>query len=456
MEFSLLTALGLAFPFANFPLVVWRGFGIDLSHVVAGALVLVGGARLLRERAGFRRPPGIFCVGALLSSLLLAYAFWRLPGFSASEFWRSYVHLAFWLAVYAVVASCAVAEYRFSTMLGILACEGLILGLYGAWQNIAFARGWPAGVSFLNRLARERLRGTSDLGVWRATATFEEPKFLAIYLSFAAVYAYALAVRSRARGGRASVAFWLVAVLATALSVTFTASLGGIPIIAVLLPLMAVHFIGSLQSRKVLALVFCAFLAGAVGAWIWAAHGALATLLRNRIDAAIQNLPGQSDFGAPYTSGWRYETNARYAVKMFEESPLFGIGVGQFAPVGAVRGRELGFSPRDTHDPWVGWTAWIAETGLMGVAILATLLAIILRRSWRVPQPVLNPYTALTWLLVFAVVAKEAHSAFYVTFWTWYPLGIAALSARVAAGWRVEETQSGTSRFETTGSERTR
>jgi O-antigen ligase len=441
LEFSLLTALGLAFPFANFPLAVWRGFGIDLSHVVAGLLVLVGGARVLRDRAGLRQPPGMLCVGALLASPLLAYAFWRLPGFSASEFWRSYVHLAFWLAAYAVVASCAVTEQRFSTMLGILACEGLILGVYGAWQTIAFARGWPTGVSLLNRLARERLRGAPDSGVWRATATFEEPKFLAIYLSFAAIYAYALAVRSRARGGRASVGLWLVAVLATALSVTFTASVGGIVIMAVLLPLMAVHFIGSLQSRKVPALVFGVFLAGAAGAWLWAAHGGLATLLRNRITAAIQNLPGRSDFGAPYTSGWRYERNARYAVEMFKESPLFGIGVGQFAPIGEVRGRELGFSLRDTRDPWVGWMAWIAETGVMGLAILATLLAVILRRGWRVPRPLRNPYTALTWLLVFAVVSKETHSAFYVTFWTWYPLGIAALSARVAAGWRGEETR---------------
>ena len=439
VEFALLAALGLALPFANFPLVVWRGFGIDPSHVVAGALVLVGAGRLLRDRAGIRRPPGMLLAGALLASPLLAYAFRRLPGFSDSAFWRSFVHLAFWLAVYAVVASCAVSERRVSTLLGLLACEGLILGLYGAWQTIAFARGWPTGVSFLDRLARERLRGSSDLGVWRATATFEEPKWLAIYLSFTAVYAYARAVRARALGGKVSVAFWLAVVLATALSVTFTASVGGIAIMALLLLAMAVHFIASLRSSRVMAFAFCAALAGAVGAWVWVAPGSLATLLRTRFHAVIQSLPGQSGFNASYTSAWRYERNARYAVKMFEESPLLGIGLGQFAPVGAIRGRELGFSPRDTRDPWVGWLAWIAETGLVGAAILATLLAVILRRSWRVLQPILNPYTILTSFLVFAVVAKETHSAFYVTFWTWYPLGVAALSARIAGGWRVEE-----------------
>jgi hypothetical protein len=34
-----------------------------------------------------------------------------------------------------------------------------------------------------------------------------------------------------------------------------------------------------------------------------------------------------------------------------------------------------------------------------------------------------------------AVVAKEGHSAFYMTFWTWYPLGLAALSALIAGDW---------------------
>jgi hypothetical protein len=436
VEFLLLTALGLVLPFANFPLVVWRGFGIDLTHVVAGALVLAGGARFLGRGPRFRPTLETLCAGALLVTPLLAYAFCRLPGFSALAFWRTYVHFAFWLAVFAVAASCVVAERRLSTMLGILSCEGLILGLYGVWQTVAFARGWPTGVSFLNRLAREQLRGAPDARLWRATSTFEEPKWLAISLSFTAVYAYALAVRARAREGRASVVFWLAVVLASGLTALSTASVGGITIIAVLLPLMALHFILSLRSRRVLALVLGAFLAGGVGTCISTAHGGLATLLRRRIGAAIQNLSGQGGFATSYTSGWRYVRNAHYAVKIFEESPLLGIGVGQFGPVGAVRGRELGFSPRDTHNPWVGWAAWIAETGLMGLAILAALLAIILRRGWRVPRPLLNPYTALAGFLVFAVVAKEAHSAFYGTYWTWYPLGIAALSARVAECWQ--------------------
>ncbi len=436
MEFALLTALGLALPLGNFPFVVWRGFGIDSVHVLGGALVLTAAVRWILGQRGLRPPPGVIWCGALLVIPLFVYSFWRPAGFSAAAFRRTYLHLAFWLVVFVAMSSRALPERRFSRMLGILASEGLILGLYGVWQTVAFAWGWPTGVAFLNQLAHRPLRGGLDLKVWRATATFEEPKWLAIYLSFTAVYAYALAVRARARGEGISAACWLLGVLAIALSAISTASVGGITAMAIVLAAMAVHFVATLRTRKALAFALCVCVAVAGLAWIWTARGGVARLLRVRIEAAMENIPGQRAFGASYTSGWRYLRNARYAMRMFAESPLLGIGVGQFAPVGAVRAPGLGIEPRDARDAWVGWVAWIAETGLAGAAILAALLVAILRRSARVSRPALNPYTVLTWFLVLAVVAKEAHSAFYVTFWTWYPLGLAALSALIAGDWQ--------------------
>jgi hypothetical protein len=435
VEFALLTALGLALPFGNFPLVVWRRFGVDSAHLLAGALVLAAAVRWIRGEREPRRPPGVIWCAALLVIPLLVYSFRRLPGFSAAAFWRTYLHLAFWLLVFLVISSRALSERQFSRMLALLASEGLILGLYGAWQTVAFSRGWPTGVALLNHFARRPLRGGLDLGVWRATATFEEPKWLAIFLSYTAVFSYALAIRSRARCSAIAAAGWLAALLAIALCAVFTVSVGGIAGMAILLAAMAVHFVATLRNRRALALALCAgvMLAGLV--WIWTAGEGARKLLRVRVEAAMENLPWQSGPGASYTSGWRYERNARYAMKMIGEAPLLGIGTGQFAPVGAVRGPALGFSPRDTRDAWVGWIAWTAEMGLAGAAILAALLVAIARRSARVVRPALNPYAVLAWFLILAVVAKEGYSAFYMTFWTWYPLGLAALSALIAGDW---------------------
>lgn len=435
-EFGLLTALGLALPFGNFPLAVWRGFGVDSSHVLGGALVLVAAVRWMLGRRVFRPPPGMIWGGVLLVIPLLVFLFWRQPGFSAAAFWRTYLHLGFWLAVFVTISSCALPERLFARVLGLLASEGLILGLYGAWQTVASARGWPTGVALLNRLARQPLRGGLDPKVWRATAIFEEPKWLAIFLSFSVAYAYALAVRARARRSWIPMVSWLVAILATAFSTIFTASVGGIAAIAIMLAAMAIHFVATLRTCRALASVLCACVAGAALVWIWTSRGGAANLFRIRIDAVMENIPGGRGFGASYTSAWRYERNARYAMRVFAEAPLLGIGVGQFAPVGGVRGPALGYSARDTHDAWVGWTAWLAETGLAGAAMLALLLVAILRRSMRVYRPAQNPYTVLTWFLVLAIFAKEGHSAFYVTFWTWCPLGFAALSALIAGGWQ--------------------
>lgn len=436
LESALVLILGLSLPFTDFPLFGMAGLGIDLSHIFGGLLLLVTAAGAILDLRP--RPEVSLALGpiALLLVPLMPYVFHRLPGFSVTQFWRTLLHLAFTLAVFLAIGSSRLSPVRFRRLLFVLAGEAILLSLYGLWQTVAFSHGWPTGIGLLNRFAARELRGEAG-GAWRSTATFEEPKWLAIYLLTSLGYAYGLAVlalqegRSRARNG------WLVAMLLICTGVVATGSLGEIPVMAILLLAAFVHLLVLLRgkARRTLALCGLGFVMLVLATSALLSHSALFELFRTRVAAELTSPDTADPQRAP---SWAYRENLRYAVRIFRESPWFGIGVGQFAPVGRIRGRALGFSPELTRDgPWIGIGGLLAEFGLIGVAALALLLLSILWRRGGGTRAGPNPYGAMPALLVAAVLLKETSAGFYVHLWTWFPLGIAALAAR---GQRPEES----------------
>jgi hypothetical protein len=432
-EVALTTVLGLSLPFADFPLVVWRKFGVDLSHLAGGALILVAVLGMARRRRPMPPLSLALCSIALLLVPLVPYATHRLPGFDSGSFWRTYLHLGFMLAVFLAIPSCSVSWFRMRWILAVLVVEALIVALYGIWQTVAFVHRWPTGIEFLNRHAWHALRG--DYGtVWRATATFEEPKWLSIYLLPAVCYAYALVLEAfRDRHFRV-LASWSLALAIIAAAAIPTASLGGIPAMAVLMTVLVIHFMSGLQGRKryVVSLV-TAFSAIAAAVALTFSLGSLSRLLQNRATAEVGNVSGRVASGSEFTSGYIYARNFRYALALFRESPWFGVGVGQFAAVGKVRGQQLGFSPAVNADgPSIGFGGILAEWGLAGALILAWLLGLIYqgnRKTWGWPG---HSSGVLAASLIFAVLLKEIYSGFYINLWTWFPLGLAAFAARIS------------------------
>jgi hypothetical protein len=84
----------------------------------------------------------------------------------------------------------------------------------------------------------------------------------------------------------------------------------------------------------------------------------------------------------------------------------------------------------------------LADWGLSGVILVVLLLASILRMNWSVPGGHDRSSRALPALLIFAVLLKEAYSGFYLHLWTWFPLGLAALSARSLSDFGTTGTES--------------
>jgi hypothetical protein len=412
---------------------VLRSFGVDFSHLVGGALILVAVLRIALRRRPAPPLSVTFYSVALLLVPLVPYAIHRLPGFDSGSFWRTYLHLGFMLAVFLAIASCQASRLQVRWILVVLVVEAVAVALYGAWQTVAFAYRWPTGIEFLNRHAWHALRG--DYGtVWRATATFEEPKWLSIYLLPAICYAYALALEAFREGHFRALVWWSLALSILAAAVIPTASLGGIPAVAFLITVLVIHFMSGLQRRKrgvvSLAAVFIAISAAVVLSF---SLGSLSRLVRTRAIAELDSSTGVIAPESAYASGYRYVQNLRYSLALFRASPWVGVGVGQFAAIGKVHGPRLGFSPDVSRDgPWIGLGGILAEWGLVGSLAFACLLGVICRAGReRLSRPA-KPYGVLAASLILAVLLKEVYSGFYINLWTWFPLGLAALAARVA------------------------
>lgn len=432
----LIALLGLSLPFSNFPFFVWRGFGVDLSHVTGGLLLVASLAGWIRTGLPRGLNATLLPAGLLGVILVVPAALVRLPGFDSGEFWRSAIHLAFFLAVFVAIAYAGLRREQLSRLLAVLGLEAAVIAAYGLFQAIALPNHWPTGIEFLNRFARTPLRAQGI--VWRATATFEEPKWLTIFLLPGIVYAYGCVLASwRAGKIRAATAWFLVIAIVDA-AVLATGSLGGIPAAAIVTAACLVDFFRRVQpqrARRLLLASFAVLLAGIVV--VLAARGDLVRFLANRV-ASERGETIQAEFAADYPTGYRYVANVRYAAALFRESPLVGIGLGEFGPVGSVRGVELGFPTELTRDgPWIGLAGLPAEVGLLGTAALLWLLFVVLggRTLFR-PEaaPGRRDDRVVAGLLVLAVLLKEVYSGFYVHFFTWFPLGVAAALVRSSPG----------------------
>jgi hypothetical protein len=432
LELLLIGLLGLSLPFSNFPFFVWRGFGVDLSHVTGGALVVHGLLRLISGRFD-RGARAVLLPGAVVAVVVVVpLAAIRLRGFEPRAFGRTALHFAFFLAVFLAIAFSRLTHERVLRLLAILGVEAALVAGYGLFQAIALPKHWPAGVEFLNRFARTPLRAQGL--VWRATATFEEPKWLTIFLLPGIVYLYRVALANYRRGKPVALAACIVGIGLVDAGVVATGSLGGIPAAVVLTGACVLDFLLRTRATRAqwLLAAGCGLLL-AVAVVFALNRSSFARYLSNRV-ASERGQTVTAEYAAEYPSGYRYVQNFRYAVSVFRESPLVGIGLGQFGPVGAVRGVELGFPTELTRDgPWIGLGGLLAEIGVLGTGALVWLLFRALGGHALVAparSPAVRDDQISAWLVVLAVLLKEVYSGFYVHFWTWFPLGIAACLVR--------------------------
>jgi O-antigen ligase len=269
-------------------------------------------------------------------------------------------------------------------------------------------------------------------GYVRPTSIFLEPAFLGGYLSFvvALVLAYALSRRSplslpAALGGFAAGATILVALLAT---VSWGAYLDFAAVLLALLPAI---------GRKVfrhprLAFAFAAALALAAAAGAFSEPGRAAVRAAGERWRMLRETPVESDRMSPdvQDSSWARARNARHTQDLIQRYPVRGVGLGHFEKHAAPGDSYMAVV--STRDPWCGWLAIGAETGVAGPLVLAGIVVLVMVRFVR-NRPSGFAAVAVPALVALAAI-EQVHTGSYIDLWWWYPLSAAAVLAAPSIG----------------------
>jgi hypothetical protein len=403
---------------------------VDPATVFAALFVLTSVGALVRTLA---TPAGILLVAAVLVPLLAVISP-QPPHFSFDQFAISYAH---WLLVVLFFFS-ALALRRdpaFSARLVLWnGIAGSLVAAFALYQLVGIPRGWPGTDTVLFTFQREPLRfmQIAGTGYVRPTSIFLEPAFLGGYLSFvvALVLAYAISRRSAlslpaALGGFAAGATILVALLAT---VSWGAYLDFAAVVVATLPAVGRKVFR--HPRLAVALGAALALAAALGAF--SEPGRAAVRAAGERWRMLRATPVESDRMSPdvLDSSWSRARNARHTQELIRRYPGRGVGLGHFEKHAAPGDSYMAVV--STRDPWCGWLAIGAETGVAGPLVLAGIVFLVMVRFLR-NRPSGFAAVAVPALVALAAI-QQVHTGSYIDLWWWYPLSVAAVLAGPSAG----------------------
>ncbi len=418
---ALFLATALAIPFYAFPILTVAGRPIDAATLFAAVFLLVSLPsllRLLRED----RARALFAAAAVAVPLLVLLAP-RHPTFSPAAF---AVSLAHWLLVagfFLAAATLTLDAGERRRFLGANLVVGIAVAGFALYQAFGHARGWPGAGErlLLNQRAPFRMLGYGDYP--RPTSFFLEPSYLGGYLTWIALLALAAAASRERRDSPAlPIAAFSLAVLGVAMSLSWGAyaDLAAVVLVALILARRLPRETRT-RLRPFAAVFAVAILTAAVTPLTGAFVERVRRLSRTPLDRSAPAVLHAD------SAGVRVE-NLRYIVGLFRSEPLTGIGLGQFQ----IRGAARTGSPRES--PWCGWAAAAALFGVLGPALVAAGLLLLLRDSaWR-------PGLLAAGTVALAVV-DQVHTASFIDLRWWLPL--AAVVALSGPGSRAAGRSSG-------------
>ncbi len=433
IAFALFLCVGLFLPFYAFPVFSVGGKSFDLATIFAGCFAAVSFIVLgLRRRAP--AAGGLVLLAAAVPLLVLIEP--RPSRFDASRFASSFGH---WLLVLSVFFGASLLRLDRSSRRWVVAANGLAGGAvaaFGLYQAVGHRAGWPGTGRLLVSSQREPLRflqiGTS--GYLRPTSVFLEPAWLGGYLAFALAALLGL-VFARALQGRISRAILVAALAAVLLCILATVSWGAYADLTVVLAVSLWSLRERFRARPRVAAAVAAALAVIV------VVAALSPPGRGATSAALQRwrrlleTPVSANASAHEVadSSWMRSENLRHTIELIRDHPWRGVGLGQFGQYARTSG--IFISMASTRDPWCGWLAIAAESGLLAPLVLAgLLLAVLVRRSAgrtagrNASDDTFRRATVPALLLLAAV--QQVHTGSYIDLWWWYPLSVSlALSA---------------------------
>ena len=416
--------VGIALPLFAFPVARIANRDVDLATIAAGAFVLLTFA----ARPKWERNAESCFIVAAATVPLLALLGPRLDHYYPGGFARTYAHWLLVVLVFYAARSIPFSKRSLEKIVTAQSVVAILVALFAIYQIFAIPRGWPGGEAHLLANQREPLRFTRIGGTFqgggyvRPTSIFLEPAWLGGYLAW--ILALRLAISIGAKAKRMPEALLgMAALLFPALALLATVSWGAYGDFAVVLGVtIAVH----VGRRRRPALRTAALLAAAVvGFLMFSSPGRVIRAAVAERWTMMRTTPTSGDdVLAARDSTWIRMQNVRLTLRLVEERPLRGIGLGQFSRSADLL-REKVMKGLSFRDPWCGWLAIAAEEGILGPLILLGAIGTALW-GWKLAGALGTAVPALAVLMAF----QQLHTGSYVDLWWWYPLSLAAAITR--------------------------
>ncbi len=415
-------ATGLSVPFAAFPPARVLGRPLDLATVFAALFLIASAKALVGERPRKARIAFVAGAGAVPLLALLP------PGpplFASGEFLRSYAHWLLFVLFFAAAGTLAAGPRSRRTLAAVQVAVGVLVAAFGLYQVVGIPRQWPGTGPLLVPFQRGPFLLMPIDTYQRPTSVFLEPSWLGGYLAWIAVLAFCLWFVPTARNRRTSMLVLAMAVVLAVLLATLSwgsyvdlgvAAAGALVLAARRAPLR--------RRKTAIAILLAAVVVVALaitplGRRVGAAAATRFTLLR---ETPIRSPKGEQVWT---NSGWVRYHNAVHTIELWKIRPLFGIGLGQFHRYKDFAGGREIFAA----ESWCGWLGIAAEAGILGPAVLAAAVLLVLRRRRALPR---EDFASMAVPLLAALaVVQQSRTASYIDLWWWFPLSLAAaLAAR--------------------------
>src|SRR2546427_8470042 len=336
----------------------------EVSRIVLVLCLLAFGAQIAIERGEVRVPMTLSMLGLAL------------------------------FTVYATVSAAAVGSVQgMKTAAAMVAYVLMMLTVFNwtrshadhrqVWSALAVSAIVLAAVGLLLYLTNSYIWNPPNVGILRVNATFHDPTIFARFLGFAMMTMLLLAadlqvsVRQRA--------LWVAAALATALIMPFTFSRA---VWALTFVVALVVIAMARQRKRALALVGLIVAIFAAVAVIDPSVLSRAALLAQNLESPFKNraflerAPWLSFLSVlPLDSVRQYLIGS--GLIMFADHPIFGIGFGTFSQ--SLLGPYAGLVPPGVDDTasHTSLITVVAETGLLGLAIVLLAGVSFVRSTWR-------------------------------------------------------------------------
>jgi len=257
------------------------------------------------------------------------------------------IWLLSYLCLYFTVIAWVRTEHQMRTLIGLLLLSTIVVALFGLYQSVIGEYG-----SLYDWLYPSQ---SKDVAFWtgRITSFLNYYTCLAGYLNLALPFALACTLIRVSRGLRLLAISCLIS---ATIALLLTQTRGAVFAFAGTLLLTVFLFARTSRSRKALAVTLLITVLVSVPFF-----GQLSTRYSTVDD----------DSGVMRLMFWDA------ALGMFLSSPLIGVGYGNFGGLVELPGEEI---RRDVHNIYL---QLLAETGVIGFAVFALLMAVSLRAAWR-------------------------------------------------------------------------